>query len=176
MDETRVLQELRQAKAREQRRVQAGADPQVAGWQCFLEQMLIRLEAYLVAGRAVTFQSVTPEERAFFEKLDEQVDLPAGACALFLPASVRQAMMFTVDSGPWQPEAGRMVGDSGSLIVSRRGDHALLMNAHFALPPYAAGIDVYEEGRLLAGYSYMTVAECLNNLRQVVWTYFGDGL
>ena len=39
------------------------------------------------------------------------------------------------------------------------------------MPPYAAGIDVYENGNLLAGYSYPTVAECRANLPQVLRTY-----
>jgi hypothetical protein len=171
MGEERILLKLSQAKVRERQRIQDGAEAVVAGWQCFLEGMLVRLETYLVAGRIVTFQSVTPEERAFFEDLSAKVELPEGACALFLPASVRQAMMFTPDSGPWRPAAGSMAADSGSLIASRCGDYALILNSHLAQPPYAAGIDVYDNGRLLAGYSYASVAECLASLQQVIWTY-----
>jgi hypothetical protein len=34
-----------------------------------------------------------------------------------------------------------------------------------------SGIDLYENGNLLAGYSYRTVAECWANLPQVLRTY-----
>ena len=88
MNDSRIVQKLAQARAREQQRLRAGADATVAGWQCF---------------------------------------------------------------------------------------YAIVLNSLFAMPPYAAGIDVYEEGRLLAGYSYRTIDECRDNLPGVIRTYFKSG-
>jgi len=173
MKETRIASELRLTKDRRQRRIAAGADPTVAGWQSFLEGMLIRLEAYLQPGRLVTFQSVAPEEKLFFEELSGAVVVPRAVGAVFIPPSVLQGMLFTLDSGP---APARIPTDSGIVLASRWRDYATVLNTYFALPPYAAGIDVYEEGRLLAGYSYATIRECRENLSQVLRTYFDSRL
>ncbi|MCU0561901.1 MAG: hypothetical protein MUD16_17140 [Desulfobacterales bacterium] len=172
MSDSRILQKLDQAKAREQQRLKAGADATVAGWQCFLEGVLIRLEVYLHPGRLVTFQSLTPDERRFFEELAQPLDLPPDACAVFIPPSVLQAMLFAPESGP---APARIPSDAGIVLVSRCRDYVLILNTLFAMPPYAAGIDVYEEGRLLAGYSYRTIDECRTNLPRVIRTYFKTG-
>ena len=168
MHEALIASELSQAKARQQRRVQAGADPAVAGWQRFLEGMLIRLEDYLRPGSLVTFQSLAPDEKVFFEKLSKAVAIPPNVSAVFIPPSVRQGMMFNPDSGP---APARIPNDSGILLAIRQRDYAIVLNTFFALPPFAAGIDVYEEGRLLAGYSYATVSECRDNLARIINTY-----
>jgi hypothetical protein len=75
---------------------------------------------------------------------------------------------FAPDSGP---AAVRLALDSGILLASRCRDYTIILNTLFAVPPYAAGIDIYENGNLLAGYSYRTVAECRANLPQVLRTY-----
>ncbi|RPJ07257.1 MAG: hypothetical protein EHM37_18270, partial [Deltaproteobacteria bacterium] len=69
MNDPEILQKLNAAANRKAERLRAGADPAVAGWQCLLEEMLVKLEDYLVPGRVVTFQSVAPEERTLFEEL-----------------------------------------------------------------------------------------------------------
>jgi hypothetical protein len=168
MHEALIASELSQAKARQRQRVQAGADPAVAGWQRFLEGMLIRLEDYLRPGSLVTFQSLAPDEKVFFEKLSKAVAIPPNVSAVFIPPSVRQGMMFNPDSGP---APARIPNDSGILLAIRQRDYAIVLNTFFALPPFAAGIDVYEEGRLLAGYSYTTVSECRDNLARIINTY-----
>jgi hypothetical protein len=169
MIEKRIEAELARAKAREQRRLEGGADSKVAGWQCLLEGMLIRLEAFLAPGRMVTFQSLTPEENDFFKELDASLELPSEVCAVFIPPSVLQGMLFNPESGP---APARMVSDAGIVLASRCGDYSIVLNTLFALPPYAAGIDVYEEGRLLAGYSYRSLAECRQSLPRIIRTYF----
>lgn len=169
MNDNRIVQKLDQARAREQQRLKAGADATVAGWQCFLEGLLIRLEEYLHPGRLVTFQSLAPEEQGFFEGLAHSLDLPPDVCGVFIPPSVLQAMLFAPESGS---APARIPSDAGIVLVSRCRDYAIVLNTLFAMPPYAAGIDVYEEGRLLAGYSYRTIDECRDNLPGVIRTYF----
>jgi len=77
-------------------------------------------------------------------------------------------MSFAPESGP---AAARLARDAGILLASRCRDYTIILNTLFAMPPYAAGIDVYENGNLLAGYSYRTVAECRAGLPQVIRTY-----
>jgi len=168
MNDPEILQKLNAAKDRKAERLRAGADPAVAGWQCLLEEMLMKLEGYLVPGRVVTFQSIAPEERTVFEELSRTLELPPQVCAVFIPPSVLQAMSFAPESGP---AAARLARDAGILLASRCRDYTIILNTLFAAPPYAAGIDVYENGNLLAGYSYRTVAECRANLPQVLRTY-----
>ena len=168
MDDPGLLQKLNAAQARKTERLREGADPAVAGWQCLLEEMLVKLEGYLVPGRVVTFQSVAPEERTVFEELSRALDLPPQVCAVFIPPSVLQAMYFAPESGP---APARLVRGAGILLASRCRDYMIILNTLFAMPPYAAGIDVYENGNLLAGYSYRTVAECSAALPQVLHTY-----
>jgi hypothetical protein len=83
MHDPEILQKLNAAKDRKAERLRAGADPAVAGWQCLLEEMLVKLEGYLVPGRVVTFQSVAPEERTLFEELSRSLELPPQVCAVF---------------------------------------------------------------------------------------------
>ena len=168
MDDPGLLQKMNAAQARKTERLRAGADPAVAGWQCLLEEMLVKLEGYLVPGRVVTFQSLAPEERTVFEELSRALDLPPQVCAVFIPPSVLQAMYFAPESGPAK---ARLVRGAGILLASRCRDYTIILNTLFAMPPYAAGIDVYENGNLLAGYSYRTIAECRAALPQVLLTY-----
>lgn len=168
MNANQIPHKLAAVKAREQQRLEAGADPKVAGWQCFLEGMLVRLEEFLAPGRLVTFQSLTPEENAFFTEMGRSFELPPDVCAVFIPPSVLQGMLFAMESGP---APARMLSDTGIVLASRCRDYSIVLNTLFAMPPFAAGIDVYEEGRLLAGYSYRTIAECRENLPRVIRTY-----
>ena len=168
MEDPGLLQKLNAAHTRKAERLRNGADPAVAGWQCLLEEMLVKLEGYLVPGRVVTFQSVAPEERTVFEELSRAIDLPPQICAVFIPPSVLQAMYFAPESGP---APARLVQGAGILLASSCRDYTIILNTLFAMPPYAAGIDVYENGNLLAGYSYRTIAECRAALPQVLLTY-----
>lgn len=58
-----IEEKLQQAQTKKRKRIEAGRDPIVAGWQCALEEMIIRLEAYLRPGELVTFKMLTPEEK-----------------------------------------------------------------------------------------------------------------
>jgi hypothetical protein len=72
------------------------------------------------------------------------------------------------------PIAGSHMGeasDSGIVLASRCKDYDVIINALLAHAPYHPGIDVYEEGRLLAGYTYQTMAECEQQLPSVVHTH-----
>ena len=74
-------------------RVGAGENELVAGWQQMLAGLLEKMAPYLTAGRLVTFHTLLPDEKSFFETLHASVDVPGHVTALFISPSVREQMM-----------------------------------------------------------------------------------
>jgi hypothetical protein len=164
-----MIDKLQLARAKKEQRIESGSDPVIAGWQCFLEEMLIQLEAFMIPGNMVTFQNVTGDEKKQFELLQHNVRLPEQVCAVFIPPSVLQSMLHggkeQISSLP--PN----LPDSGIVLACRCGTYDLIINTLFANQPFSPGIDVYEHGNLLAGYSFTTLDECRNELTAVIHTY-----
>ena len=154
-------------------RVGAGASELVAGWQRILADLLEKMAPFLAPGRLVTFHNLQPEEKAFFEALHRQITLPAGVTALFISPSVRQQMTRGHPSGAEAgsasaPRPASNPSDAGILLACREGDTATIVNALFAYPPHTPAIDVYENGQLMAGYSYASMAACRGELSAVL--------
>lgn len=167
-----MIEKLQLARAKKEQRIDAGSDPVTAGWQCFLEEMLLQLENYMVAGRMVTFQQLTEAEIQQYQFL-QQLRLPEIVCAVFIPPSVLHSML----SGGALQASGMPSAfpDAGVVLASRCRRYDLIVNTLFARPPYTPGIDVYEYGNLLAGYSYQTHAECQAELPKIIQTFLGSG-
>lgn len=152
-------------------RVGAGASDLVAGWQRMLADLLEKTAPYLSPGRLVTFHKLLPEEKTFFEALHRATTLPAGATALFISPSVRHQMMQGHPAGAEAGVARRSSSnppDAGILLACREGDTTTIVNVLFAHPPHTPAIDVYESGRLVAGYSYASMAACRGELSAVL--------
>jgi len=152
-------------------RVGAGESGLVAGWQQMLTGLLEKMAPYLSAGRMVTFQTLLPEEKTFFEALYGSVSVPTHVTALYLPPSVRHQMM---GGGP-ATKAGAQVSasrerspDDGILLASRRNDYQTIVNVLFARPPHTPAIDVYEHGQLIAGYSYARFDACREEISTIL--------
>jgi hypothetical protein len=65
---------------------------------------------------------------------------------------------------PWERNAY-------SIIISDSSDHSKIMQV--SLPGIeSVGIDVFEDGKHFANYTYHTVEECLDDLSKVTWTFF----
>jgi hypothetical protein len=146
----------------------------VDGWYRTLKSQLERLEPYLVPGRLVTFQQVAPEEKAFYESLAETVTLPRAVCAVFIPPSVVQQAMWPPASGTVKAASSSYSGvapDAGAVAAQRCGDTSIIVNALFSFPPYAPGIDVYQKGHLLAGYTFQDRDTCAAELSGLLTTY-----
>lgn len=146
----------------------------VARWQRDLKGLLVRLEPYLAAGRMVTFETLTAEEKTFFAGLAETVPIPETVCAVFIPPSVIQQAMWPGSRSPAADEESQLYGiapDAGAVVAVRCGSLNTIVNALFALPPLAPGIDVYEDDRLLAGYTYHSLRECTDGLIEALKTY-----
>jgi hypothetical protein len=148
-------------------------DP-ITMWEQDLKRQLTLLKPYLVAGHAVTFQAITAEERAFFTWITETVSVPGVVCAVFIPPSVVQRAMWPgIRRAPSDKssELYSLAPDAGAVVAVRRGSLETIVNALFALPPFSPGIDVYQNGRLIAGYSYRDHRECADGLSEALKTY-----
>jgi hypothetical protein len=146
-----------------EKRVGAGTDPSVAGWQAMLADLLKQMNPYMAAGRLVTFQTLTTQEKDFFLTLRGSVRIPEAVCALYLPPSVRHQMLYRDRAnkaallGNDDPENPP---DAGILLGSRQNDFGVIVNALFAHPPFTPAVDVYDHGQLIAGYTYYQIADC----------------
>ncbi|MFZ7128517.1 MAG: hypothetical protein ACOWWM_20370 [Desulfobacterales bacterium] len=169
-----IGEKLKRAQQKKRQRIESGKDPVVAGWQCVLEELLIQLEPYLRPGELVTFKVLAPEEKELFSALRALARIPEGVCAVFLPPTVIRGMMRT-QAGTrimgWPVYYRERHPDSGVLVASRCRDYNRIVNALLAHPPFTPGIDVYEDGHLLAGYSYGSIEEFQNELSRVLRTY-----
>jgi hypothetical protein len=151
-----------------------GSGELVSGWYRALKRQLGRLEPYLVPGRLVTFQQVNPEEKDFFEWLNQAVRVPETVCAVFIPPSVVQQAIWPLVAGSAADQDTGLYSiapDAGAVAAQRCGASKTIVNALFAFPPLAPGIDVYEDGRLLAGYTQKNQTACAQELTDVLATY-----
>ena len=153
------------------RRVRIGDDPTVAGWQAMLANLLRQMSPYLAVGRLVTFQTLLPAEKMFFEALQGRVSVPTHVAALYIPPSVRHQMMgglsATKAGMPLSP-AQTASPDDGILLASRRNHYMTIVNVLFAHPPHTPAIDVYENGQLIAGYSYARLDTCREEINTIL--------
>jgi hypothetical protein len=122
------------------------------------------MQPYLQAGRLVTFQNLLPVEAAFFDSLHAGIQVPPRAAALYISPSVRHQMMYANQQPhppylpAFDPEAQN---DAGVLLASGLDDYRIIVNVLFAHPPCTPAVDVYENGRMIAGYTYYTIDECI---------------
>lgn len=173
-----IEEKMERAQAKKRERIEAGKDPVVAGWQCVLEEMIIQLESFLKPGELVTFEVLTPEEKEVFSALRALTHIPPDACAVFIPPSVIRGMIRS-QSGTrimgWPAYYRERHPDSGVLVASRCRDYDLIINALLAHPPFTPGIDIYEDGQLIAGYSFSALEAFQDELSKVIQTYLGTG-
>jgi len=153
-------------------REKAGRDPLNARWQATLEIMLLMMEKHVIEqpGELLTMQ-IDDDEWEFYLNIKEKLDLPPETCAVLVTPSAFKNIPAVENEGfeysgptPWEREAY-------SLVISDLKDHKTIMQA--ALPGVEhAGIDVFEDGNLLAEYSYNTIEECINDLSKITWIHF----
>jgi hypothetical protein len=169
MDESSTTSDRRVASIIHHR-VGVGENELVAGWQQMLADLLKKMAPYLTAGRLVTFHTLLPDEKTFFETLHTTVDVPDHVTALFISPSVREQMMggpSTDPDGRSTPIEGRFP-DAGILLACRANDRHAIVNVLFAYPPHTPAIDIYDRGRLIAGYSYTSIAECRKEISAIL--------
>ena len=162
------------ARQKRDKRIGTGCDPLIAGWQCFLEELLIRMETFLIPGNLVTFQSLEKHEQREFERLYGSIILPPHVSAVYIPPSVLKGLIPAdygrgADSRPAHIPNSRL--NCGLVLACQHHEYRLIINALLASPPNEPGIDVYTEGELRADYGYATVGECQEYMQPVIWTH-----
>ena len=152
----------------------AGRNDSVKGWHNMLKNLLSQMNPHLAEGRLITFQTMKTRESAIFEKLHREVSIPPTACAVYMPPSIRFRMLYERPQGepkripehdPDNPP------DEGIVLGCRKKDLNVVLNALLAKPPFTPAVDVYDDGRLLAGYVYHTIEECIGGLSDIFRTH-----
>jgi len=157
------------ARAREK----AGGDFLEVGWQSTLEIMLLGMEKHILEqpGRLLPMQISGQEEWEFYQDVQEKLDLPPNTCAVLVTPSAFKDLPLPDTTefegiGPtsWERNAY-------SIVISSLRDYTVVMQA--SLPGIeSVGIDVFEDGRHFADYTYNTIEECLDDLTEVTWIHF----
>ncbi len=157
------------ARAREK----AGGDFLEVGWQSTLEIMLLGMEKHILEqpGRLLPMQISGQEEWEFYQDVQEKLDLPPDTCAVLVTPSAFKDLPLPETTefegiGPtsWERNAY-------SIVISSLRDYTVVMQA--SLPGIeSVGIDVFEDGRHFADYTYNTIEECLDDLTEVTWIHF----
>jgi hypothetical protein len=145
-------------------RVGIGHSDMVSGWHTLLDNLFKQMGPYLQKGRLITFKTLQENEKRFFERLYHQTVLPENAVGFYLPPSVRRQMMGE-DAGA--VSAGDE-SDAGAVVASLTDNHDVIVNALFALAPYTPAVDVYEQGKMIAGYQFSTIDECRADLQRII--------
>jgi hypothetical protein len=156
----------------------AGRHDSVRGWHNLLKGFLSQMAPYLREGQLVTFRQLKEPERLFFEKRLRRLKVPVAVQALYLPPSVRHQMLFQRPAGEPQPipeHSAEHPPDEGIVLACCKSDYSVVINSLLAKPPFAPAIDVYDDGRLLAGYVYHTVDECISRLSEVMRIHLQPG-
>ena len=155
-------------------RIKSGQEEFDADWQATLELILFMMHEHLVAspGQLLPIQIDGQEEWEFYLDIQEVLDLPPDTCALLISPSAFKNM-----PGPKLQEleaAGITLWkkDAYSILISDCSEHKKIMQV--ALPGINSwGTDLFEEGKHFADYTYNTMEECLDDLSDAVWTFFG---
>lgn len=158
-------------------RKQSGCDPLTADWQAILEIALNLARSHLRRnpGRLLPLQIGGDDEWEFYLDLLEKIDLPPDTFAVMSTPSFSDNLLDALDdqeleaSGesevPWEK-------NSYLVIISDCDEHLRIMQVSLPSASGSAGIDVYEDGKHLADYTYHTVEECMDALAKVPWVFF----
>jgi hypothetical protein len=158
-------------------RKQSGCDPLSADWQAILEIALNLARTHLRRnpGRLLPLQIGADEEWEFYLDLLEKLDLPPDTFAVMSTPSFSENLLDALDDQelevtgncevPWEKS-------SYLVIISDSRDHERIMQISLPSASGTAGIDVYEDGKHLADYTYNTVEECMDELAKVPWVFF----
>ncbi len=158
-------------------RKESGCDPLSADWQAILEIALNLARSHLRRnpGRLLPLQIGGDDEWEFYLDLLEKIDLPPDTFAVMSTPSFSDNLLDALDDQelevardsdvPWEK-------NSYLVIISDCDEHLRIMQVSLPSASGSAGIDVYEDGKHLADYTYNTIEECMNALAKVPWVFF----
>jgi hypothetical protein len=154
-------------------REKAGRDRFETGWQATLELMLLMMQDQILEnpGKLLPMQISGDDEWDFYLDLMEKLDLPPDTAAVLITPSAFKEMKLPEFSEFEDSEMAPWNRNAYSVIISNIRDNTVILQAS---PPGLefAGIDIFEDGKHFADYTYNTVDECLDELSDVTWTYF----
>ncbi len=158
-------------------RKQSGCDPLSADWQAILEIALNLARNHLRRnpGRLLPLQMGGDDEWEFYLDLLEKLDLPPNTFAVMSTPSFSENLLDAVDDQDLEVGGDcEMPWEKGSylVIISDCRDHMRIMQVSLPSASGSAGIDVYEDGKHLADYTYNTIEECMEALAKVPWVFF----
>ena len=154
-------------------REKAGGEYFETGWQATLELMLLMMEEQVLKspGQLLPMQISGDDEWDFYLDVMEKLDVPPDTGAVLITPSAFKEMQMPEFSEFEDNELAPWKRTAYSLIISDIRDHNVILQA--SLPGIEfAGIDIFEDGKHFADYSYNTVEECMDDLSNVTWTYF----
>ena len=154
-------------------REKAGGDQVETGWQATLEFMLLMMEEQFLGdpGQLLPMQISGDDEWDFYLDVMEKLDLLPDTSAVLITPSAFKEMKLPGSSDFEDSELAPWNRNAYSVIISDIQDQNVILQA--SLPGIEfAGIDIFEDGKHFADYSYNTVEECLDDLPNVTWTYF----
>jgi len=158
-------------------RKKSGCDPLVADWQAILEIALNLACSHLRKnpGRLLPLQIGDQEEWEFYLDLQEKLDLPPDTYAVLSTPSFSNGLLDALDDQELEAGQDKELpwGKNAYLvIISDCHDHVRIMQISLPSASGTAGIDVYEDGKHLADYTYRTIEECMSELAKVPWIFF----
>jgi hypothetical protein len=158
-------------------RKESGCDPFSADWQAILEIALNLARSHLRRnpGRLLPLQIGGDEEWEFYLDLLGKLDLPPDTFAVMSTPSFSDNLLDALDDKelevagesdvPWEK-------NSYLIIISDSHEHLRIMQVTLPSASGSAGIDVYDDGKHLADYTYNTIEECMDALGKVPWVFF----
>jgi len=158
-------------------RKESGCDPLSADWQAILEIALNLARSHLRRnpGRLLPLQIGGDDEWEFYLDLLEKLDLPPDTFAVMSTPSFSDNLMDALDDKEFEVAGASDVPwekNSYLVIISDCDEHLRIMQVSLPSTSGSAGIDVYEDGKHLADYTYNTIEECVDALAKVPWVFF----
>lgn len=163
--------------AKAEKRVESGCGPSEAAWQATLELFFVMMPENLAEGKSerglsgpiLPLRLENDAESAFYTFVDGKADLPPNTRGLFITPSAFENLTF---SEKIRTASRHAPGNAYWLLIGDTGSYEKIL--HTSLPGAKhIGTDILEDGNHLANYSYHTIDECLDDLSNVIWTYFG---
>jgi hypothetical protein len=154
-------------------REKAGGDQFETGWQATLKLMLLMMQDQILEnpGKLLPMQISGDDEWDFYLDVMENLDLPPDTGAVLITPSAFKEMKLPEFSEFEDNPIAPGTRNAYSVIISDIQDNTVILQA--SLPGLEfAGIDIFEDGKHFADYTYNTVEECLDELSNVTWTYF----
>ncbi|WP_207690823.1 hypothetical protein [Desulfonema limicola] len=148
--------------------VKAGANKLTAAQHGAMETILINLKDILIPGEIVTSESLKPDQEAQFHKLKISLDLSPFAYAVFLPSGIYQNLGLYKKLE--KKEKDIVPDDTSKILVSGINEYQRILTADIS--PDKPGINIFDQGSLLASYNYNTPQECIDDLSKIIWIHF----